>query len=115
MTHAGQAHRLRSWSLWTFIPRSRNSPGCRCPQHLEGVSLKPVLDDPQRSVKTAAFSQYPRKSGKTNLMGYTMRTDRYRLTRWVHTADHAKVDAVELVRSSGRSAGEYERGQRGGQ
>ena len=29
-------------------------------------------------------------------MGYTMRTDRYRFTRWVHRDDHAQVDAVEL-------------------
>ncbi|MFN9912975.1 MAG: sulfatase/phosphatase domain-containing protein, partial [Pirellulaceae bacterium] len=31
-----------------------------------------------------------------DLMGYSMRTDRYRLTRWVQRDDHAKVDAVEL-------------------
>jgi iduronate 2-sulfatase len=29
-------------------------------------------------------------------MGYTMRTDRYRFTRWAHRDDHAKADAVEL-------------------
>ena len=29
-------------------------------------------------------------------MGYSMRTDRYRFTRWVNRNDHSKVDAVEL-------------------
>ena len=29
-------------------------------------------------------------------MGYTMRTERYRFTRWVHRDDHSKVDAIEL-------------------
>ena len=29
-------------------------------------------------------------------MGYSMRTDRYRFTRWVDRDDHSKVDAVEL-------------------
>lgn len=29
-------------------------------------------------------------------MGYTMRTDRYRFTRWVDRNDHSRVDAVEL-------------------
>jgi arylsulfatase A-like enzyme len=69
--------------------------GWSLPGHLEGTSFKPLLDDPQRPWKTAAFSQYPR-SQKGGLMGYTMRTDRYRFTRWVQRDDHAKVDAVEL-------------------
>ena len=29
-------------------------------------------------------------------MGYSMRTDRYRLTVWVERKDHSKVDATEL-------------------
>lgn len=49
------------------------------PEHLEGLSLVPVMQDPDRSWKEAAFSQYPR--GK--VMGYTMRTDRYRYTEWI--------------------------------
>lgn len=62
------------------------------PSHLEGTSFAPVLEDPKRAWKTAAFSQYPR----SNLMGYSMRTDRYRLTRWVNKKDKTKIDAVEL-------------------
>lgn len=42
------------------------------------------------------FSQYPRKVGKKNLMGYSMRTNRYRYTKWLDRKDHTKVDAVEL-------------------
>jgi arylsulfatase A-like enzyme len=58
-----------------------------------------LLDDPKRAWKTAAFSQYPRSGGKTGagqLMGYSMRTDRYRFTVWVDRADHSKVHATEL-------------------
>jgi iduronate 2-sulfatase len=51
-----------------------------------------LLKDPNRAWKTAAFSQYPRPG----LMGYSMRTDRYRLTLWQSTNDPAKVAAVEL-------------------
>jgi hypothetical protein len=29
-------------------------------------------------------------------MGYSMRTDRYRFTAWVHRDDHSRIDAVEL-------------------
>ena len=50
------------------------------PSGVEGVSLAPVMRDPKRNVKTAAFSQYPRAGG---VMGYTMRTDRYRYTEWI--------------------------------
>ena len=73
--------------------------GVPLPSHLEGTSFKPLLDDPRREWKTAAFSQYPRSGGKTGvgqLMGYTMRTDRYRFTVWVGRSDHSKVDAIEL-------------------
>ncbi len=73
--------------------------GLPLPAHLEGLSFKPVVSKPTIPWKQAAFSQYPRAGGKTGagqLMGYSMRTDRYRLTVWVGRDDHAKVDAVEL-------------------
>ena len=73
--------------------------GIPLPNHLEGTSMKPLLDDPKRVWKAAAFSQYPRKAGKTGagkLMGYTMRTDRYRFTVWASETDHSKIDATEL-------------------
>jgi iduronate 2-sulfatase len=69
------------------------------PGHLEGTSFKPLLDDPKRPWKTAAFSQYPRSAGKSGggaLMGYSMRTERYRFTVWVGRNDHTQVDAIEL-------------------
>ena len=60
------------------------------------MSFVPVLRDPQRTWKPAAFSQYPRTVDGRKLMGYSMRTDRYRFTRWVEVQDHTRVDAVEL-------------------
>lgn len=53
--------------------------GLPIPKGLEGISLVPVMNDPKRPWKKAAFSQYPRPG---NIMGYTMRTDRYRYTEW---------------------------------
>ncbi len=85
----------RTDALVEFVdiyPTLADLAGLPLPAHLEGASFKPVLDDPKRPWKAAAFNQYPR--GK--LMGYSMRTDRYRLTMWVDAKDHAKVDAVEL-------------------
>lgn len=63
--------------------------GLPLPPHLEGTSFAPLLDAPDQPWKAAAFSQYPR--GR-QVMGYSMRTDRYRLTRWL------KPDGTELAR-----------------
>jgi len=72
--------------------------GLPLPGHLEGTSFKPLLADPQHPWKTAAFSEYPRGTGKNHepLMGYTMRTDRYRFTIWVNRNNHSQVDALEV-------------------
>jgi hypothetical protein len=63
---------------------------------LEGTSLVSVLRNPAKTVKSAAFSQYPRAINGQRLMGYSMRTERHRFTRWVERSDHTKVLAVEL-------------------
>lgn len=70
--------------------------GLSLPKHLEGTSLVPLLNNKAKAVKTAAFSQYHRSNKGQKLMGYTMRTERYRFTRWVHRDDHSKVDSIEL-------------------
>ena len=95
MKNAGK----RTDALVEFVdiyPTLADLAGLPLPGHLEGTSFRPVLDDSNRPWKTAAFSQYPRPAGGKRLMGYTMRTDRYRFTAWVDRNDHSKVDAVEL-------------------
>lgn len=108
--------------------------GVSLPDHLEGHSFVPLLDQPERSWKKAAFSQYPnpalrewaanplspamketwfgplikdvesriieqqgnkwdRELFEQYLMGYTMRTDRYRLVLW---RDHRKPESDPL-------------------
>ena len=49
------------------------------PPQLEGISLLPVVEQPTRPWKTAAFSQLERGS---TLQGNSMRTQRYRYTEW---------------------------------
>ncbi|CAN5901777.1 sulfatase [soil metagenome] len=57
--------------------------GLPLPEGLEGTSFAPLLDDPDRPWKSAAFSQYPRSiPGQGQGMGYAMRTDRYRFVAW---------------------------------
>lgn len=65
--------------------------GLPSPEGVEGTSLAPLIDDPNRAWKSAAFSQYPRD----DVMGYAMRTDRYRYVEWQNTKTGA-VKAREL-------------------
>jgi arylsulfatase A-like enzyme len=94
MKNAGQ-HTKALVEFVDLYPTLSELAGLPLPGHLEGTSFKPLLEDPKRPWKSAAFSQYPR-SQKGGLMGYSLRTDRYRFIQWVNRADHSKVDAIEL-------------------
>ncbi len=65
--------------------------GLPVPEHCEGKSFAPLLEDPDRPWKRGALGQYPR--GKA--MGYALRTDRYRYVEWQDRASGA-VLAREL-------------------
>ncbi|WP_146531571.1 sulfatase-like hydrolase/transferase [Novipirellula artificiosorum] len=69
--------------------------GLPVPKPLEGQSMAPLLADPNQSLKQAAFSQFQRKHNGHLLMGYSMRTDRYRYIEW-QDRETQKVVATEL-------------------
>lgn len=50
------------------------------PEKLDGKSLLPLILNQNDSVKEFAVSQYPREN---NTMGYSIRTERYRLSYWI--------------------------------
>lgn len=58
------------------------------PHKLEGTSFLPVLKNPNKPWKSAVFSQYPRSlkghrhSKHGDIMGYALRTKRYRYVEW---------------------------------
>ncbi len=56
--------------------------GVPLPEHLDGKSMTPLLSKPDQTWKQAAFSQFRRQDGSVPLMGYAMRTDRYRYVEW---------------------------------
>jgi arylsulfatase A-like enzyme len=57
--------------------------GVSKPEGLEGRSLAPLMRDPSIPWKQAAFSQFPRRVPDVGeAMGYSVRTERYRLTEW---------------------------------
>ncbi len=78
--------------LVDIYPTLADACGLPLPGHLEGTSMVPLLTDPDRPWKSAAFSQYQR----SGMMGYSMRTDRYRFNLWISRNDPSRVGATEL-------------------
>jgi arylsulfatase A-like enzyme len=58
--------------------------GIPVPDYFEGVSLRPVWDNPKTIIRTSALSQYPR--GGLKYMGYSIRTEQFRYTKWIETS-----------------------------
>jgi iduronate 2-sulfatase len=65
--------------LVDLFPTLAELCGLEPPPGLEGVSLRPILEDPSASVKDAAFSQIEYEN---RIHGRTVRTDRYRYIEW---------------------------------
>jgi iduronate 2-sulfatase len=71
--------------------------GLPLPAELDGSSLIPILNDPQASGRDAVLSQFvrPFKKNLPEFMGYSLRTDTHRYTRWISWTDR-KIVAEEL-------------------
>lgn len=78
---------------------------CGLPQPAtDGVSLRPVLNNPSVTVKAVAISQYPKtaradagesKAAGKRVMGYSIRDERWRLTLW-RSLDNNQIVDTEL-------------------
>lgn len=70
--------------------------GLAIPAGLAGRSLKPFIDHPAAPMAKVAISQYPRSAGKAGeVMGYSIRDERYRLTLWRERTG-SRIVATEL-------------------
>lgn len=63
-----------------IYPTLAELAGITAPDGLDGVSLVPIMKDPDHEVKEFAMSQFPRGN---DIMGYSLRTKRYRMTWWI--------------------------------
>lgn len=61
------------------------------PAGLAGVSLRPMIEDPAANGKIGCYSTHP---GGRGYRGHALRTQRYRLVRWINKQD--EVGLVEL-------------------
>ncbi|MEO6788888.1 MAG: sulfatase-like hydrolase/transferase, partial [Chthoniobacteraceae bacterium] len=70
--------------------------GLAIPAGLDGMSLKPFLENPSATKQKIAISQYPRSAGKDGpVMGYSIRDERWRCTFW-RERNGARIVATEL-------------------
>ncbi len=55
------------------------------PKDLDGQSIVPILNEPAENVHESVLSQFSRPfaAGNPEVMGYSIRTDKYRYTRWI--------------------------------
>ena len=53
------------------------------------------MENPDKTIKDAAFSQFRRRVGKRDLMGYAMRTEQFRYVEWIDRRT-GKATAFEL-------------------
>ncbi len=102
-------------SLTEFVdvfPTICDLAGVGVPKNLDGKSLKPLMQNNKKIAKEFSISQYPRKLKKAEMvkagytdpkiMGYSLRTDKFRYTIWMNnftskqSFNEAQVYASEL-------------------
>jgi iduronate 2-sulfatase len=90
--------------LVDLFPTLCELAGIDIPEYLQGVSLVPLIENPHRIWKSAAFSQFhrrPKVSADGNrYMGYSLNTRKYHYIEW-YTWDHitgnrGTLEGVEL-------------------
>ena len=87
--------------LVDLYPTLADVCGLSVSNELEGLSVKPLLEEPNRPWKTAAFNQYPRMfegvrhEAHGDVMGYAIRTTGFRYVQW-REWESGKVVAQEF-------------------
>lgn len=72
----------RTVELLDLFPTLADLAGLKPPENLEGISLRPLLDDPTAAWDRPAYSQVTRLKKKQLIMGYSVHTERFRYTEW---------------------------------
>lgn len=87
--YPGQEKGVRSDALTELIdmfPTLCDMAGVEKADYLQGTSMVPLVEDPDREWKKAAFSQFRRRARVSKdgneYMGYSMQTDQYHYIEW---------------------------------
>ena len=78
-----------------LFPTLCDLAGITIPDNMEGISLKPMLKNPDLAMKSAVFSHYHQKPKSTldgnRYMGYSMVAERYHYVEWFHWDNEKKI------------------------
>jgi len=72
----------RTVELVDLYPTLAELCGLKAPANLEGKSLRPLLENPRAHWMTPAITQEVRSQDGKQIMGYSVRTERWRYTEW---------------------------------
>lgn len=88
-----------------IYPTIASLAGLPLPDHLDGQSLAPILNDPTAKLHEYVLSQFSRPfaAGNPKVMGYSIRTDAHRYTRWIDWNDRSLL-AEELYDYQSRAS-----------
>lgn len=95
----GKSGGQRTDSISGFIdvfPTLCELAGVPVPRHLDGTSLVPLMENPGNSVREDILSQYPRTIDDKPVMGYALRSGRYRYVKWLQL-DYRKGERSGLL------------------
>ena len=72
----------RTVELLDIYPTLADLCGLEAPKTVEGKSLRPLLKNPKAKWTKPALTQQTRRDGDRQIMGYSVRTERWRYTEW---------------------------------
>jgi uncharacterized sulfatase len=72
----------RTVELLDIYPTLADLCGLKPPATVEGKSLRPLLENPNAKWEKPALTQQLRARGENQIMGYSVRTERWRYTEW---------------------------------
>lgn len=89
--HSSTRQLAESVDLYPTLAELAGLPVPSVPQGLDGISLVPVLRNPEQRVRDHAYHVYPKAK-----LGRAIRTERYRLVEWKRVGDPETAAEYEL-------------------
>ena len=64
------------------------------PSSFDGITLIPVLQNPEKTIRNHSYHSYPKQRGE--LIGQAIRTERYRMVQWTNVVNENEAHIYEL-------------------